>query len=137
MVHMSWHQSHCDLYRIFMDGYSEAAPSSALACIHPHERVRMQQRCLEHAEGIIRILTDFVNHGKSDCLLERDTAVCAFESARIVLFHSRMSSEGSVSDAAMAKARTCLHIITNYFRSSAPIQLTVSSFASPTCRIFA
>lgn len=131
MAHMSWHQCHCDLYRIFMDGYSEAAPSSALAYIHPSERVRMQRRCLEHAEGIIRILTDFVNHGRPDCLLERDAAVCAFESARIVLFHSRMSPEGSASDAAMAMARTCLHIITEYFRSSAPIQLMVSLCRMP------
>ncbi|RYP59063.1 hypothetical protein DL769_008697 [Monosporascus sp. CRB-8-3] len=122
MVHMSWHQCHCDLYRIFMDGYSEAAPSPVLAHIHPHARADMQQRCLEHAEGIIRILTDFVNYGKSDCLLERDAAVCAFESARIILFCSRMSPGGSALDVAIGKAKICLHVITMYFHSSAPIK---------------
>ncbi|RYP85807.1 hypothetical protein DL770_004986 [Monosporascus sp. CRB-9-2] len=122
MVHMSWHQCHCDLYRIFMDGYSEAAPSPVLAHVHPNERADMQQRCLEHAEGIIRILTDFVNYGKSDCLLERDAAVCAFESARIILFCSRMSPGGSALDVAIGKAKICLHVITMYFHSSAPIK---------------
>ncbi|RYO80119.1 hypothetical protein DL766_001561 [Monosporascus sp. MC13-8B] len=86
MVHMSWHQCHCDLYRIFMDGYSEAAPSPVLAHIHPNERADMQQRCLEHAEGIVRILTDFANYGKSDCLLERDAARKELE--RLISSHS-------------------------------------------------
>ncbi|RYO73838.1 hypothetical protein DL764_011051 [Monosporascus ibericus] len=122
MVHMSWHQCHCDLYRIFMDGYSEAAPSPVLAHVRPNERADMRQRCLEHAEGIIRILTDFVNYGKSDCLLERDAAVCAFESARIILFCSRMSSGGSALEVAIGKAKICLHVITMYFHSSAPIK---------------
>ncbi|KAK7746546.1 hypothetical protein SLS62_009409 [Diatrype stigma] len=134
MVHMSWHQCHCDLYRIFMEGYSEAAPPLALAHTHPRERARMQQRCLEHAEGIVRVLTDFVNYGRPDDHrhLERDAAVCAFESARIILFRSRtaLPDESSLSspsrkpdaEAAIAKARTCLHIITKYFPSSAPIQ---------------
>lgn len=73
---MSWHQCHCDLYRIFMEGYSEAAPPLALAHIHPHERARMRQRCLEHAEGIVRVLTDFMNYGRPDDYrhLERDAA---------------------------------------------------------------
>lgn len=73
---MSWHQCHCDLYRIFMEGYSEAAPPLALAHIYPHERARMQQRCLEHAEEIVRVLTDFVNYGRPDDYrhLERDAA---------------------------------------------------------------
>ncbi|RYP68645.1 hypothetical protein DL771_006515 [Monosporascus sp. 5C6A] len=104
MVHMSWHQCHCDLYRIFMDGYSEAAPSPVLAHVHPNERA------------------DFVNYGKSDCLLERDAAVCAFESARIILFCSRMSPGGSALDLAIGKAKICLHVITMYFHSSAPIK---------------
>lgn len=65
--------------------------------------------------------------------------VCAFESARIILFRSRMPaspddlSKTPDADAAIAKARTCLHIITKYFPSSAPIQPMVSrtSKASP------
>ncbi len=151
MVHVSWHQCHCDLYRIFMEGYSEAAPAPALAHVHPRERARLRRRCLEHADAIVRVLADFVDHmpPSGSCHhhhhhhhhLERDAAVCAFEAARIVLFCSRVPPEAeecsslsspaavskSASEAAIVKARTCLHVITKYFPSSAPIQPMVSS----------
>ncbi|KAI5918660.1 hypothetical protein F4810DRAFT_704072 [Camillea tinctor] len=119
MLHMSWHQCHCDLYRMVLNGYGEAAPSRVLAGIDPRDRVAMQLKCLEHAEDIIRILSDFTNHGDSSCLLERDAAVCAFESARLVMFGARLPGAISTLDVAINKARLSLHIITQFFPYSA------------------
>ncbi|KAI1135915.1 fungal-specific transcription factor domain-containing protein [Hypoxylon sp. FL0543] len=119
MLHMSWHQCHCDLYRLGLDGYSEAAPSPVLIAIHPRDRVAMQFKCLEHAENIIRIVSDFSNYGDFECLLERDAAVCAFESARLVMFGSRIPGAVSSLDVAINKAKSSLNLITRFFPYSA------------------
>ncbi|KAI1632386.1 hypothetical protein F4809DRAFT_92522 [Biscogniauxia mediterranea] len=119
MLHMSWHQCHCDLYRMVLNGYGEAAPTRVLAGIHPRDRIAMQLKCLEHAEDIIRILSDFTNHGNSSCLLERDAAVCAFESARLVMFGARLPGATSTLDMALNKAKLSLYVITKFFPYSA------------------
>ncbi|KAI1798725.1 hypothetical protein F4811DRAFT_547327 [Daldinia bambusicola] len=123
MLHMSWHQCHCDLYRLGLDGYSEAAPSPVLAVLHPRDRVAMQFKCLEHAESIIRIVSDFTDFEDArDCLLERDAAVCAFESARLVMFGSRIQGAVSTLDVAISKAKLSLGLITRFFPYSASTQ---------------
>ncbi|XXH02970.1 hypothetical protein Hte_009360 [Hypoxylon texense] len=122
MLWMSWHQCHCDLYRLGLDGYSEAAPSPILMAIHPRERIAMQFKCFEHAESIIRIVSDFSTHGNGECLLERDAAVCAFESARLVMFSSRIPGAPSSLDLAINKAKLSLHLITRFFPYSASTQ---------------
>lgn len=122
MLHMSWHQCHCDLYRLGLDGYSEAAPSPILVAIHPRERIAMQSKCFEHAESIIRIVSDFSNHGSGDIFLERDAAVCAFESARLVMFGSRTQGTFSTLDVAINKAKLSLNLITRFFPYSASTQ---------------
>ncbi|KAI2463480.1 fungal-specific transcription factor domain-containing protein [Annulohypoxylon bovei var. microspora] len=122
MLHMSWHQCHCDMYRLGLDGYSEAAPSPVLLALHSRERAGMQLRCLEHAESIIRIVSDFLNHGDGESLLERDVAVCAFESARLAMFGSRIPGATSNLDVAVSKAKLSLSLITRFFPYSASTQ---------------
>lgn len=36
---VSYHQCHCDIYRIFLNGYSEAAPTKLLASISAQDRL--------------------------------------------------------------------------------------------------
>ncbi|KAI0882393.1 fungal-specific transcription factor domain-containing protein [Annulohypoxylon maeteangense] len=119
MLHMSWHQCHCDMYRLGLDGYSEAAPSPVLLALHPRDRAGMQLKCLEHARSIIGIVSDFLNHGDGELLLERDAAVCAFESARLLMFGSRAASN---LDVAIGKAKLSLKLITRFFPYSASTQ---------------
>ncbi|KAI0437549.1 hypothetical protein F4803DRAFT_145878 [Xylaria telfairii] len=130
MLHMSYYQCHCDLYRMFLNGYSEAAPSMLLASIRSQDRIAMQAKCLEHAENIIQILGNFLTHhgrlsrGRNSLLLlERDAAVCAFESARLVMFGARLPRATSTLEAAIYKARAVsLHFITEFFPYSASTQ---------------
>ncbi|KAI1874707.1 hypothetical protein JX265_004915 [Neoarthrinium moseri] len=119
MLHLSWNQCFCDMYRLFLDGYSEAAPSPVLAAIHPGNREAMQQKCLEHAENNVQIVSDFWNNCDRTSILERDTAVCAFEAARIIMFLASVSSSKSLMDTAIRKATLCLDVITHFFTHSA------------------
>ncbi|KAI0877771.1 hypothetical protein GGS24DRAFT_79699 [Hypoxylon argillaceum] len=124
MLHMSYHQCHCDLYRMFLNGYSEAAPSKLLASIRTQDRVAMQAQCLKHAESILQILSDFItthpSTTRSPLLLERDAAVCAFESARLAMFGARLPCATSTLEASIRKAQdVSLHFITEFFPYSA------------------
>ncbi|KAI0018539.1 hypothetical protein F4780DRAFT_512152 [Xylariomycetidae sp. FL0641] len=135
LVHVSWHQCHCDLHRLALTGYGEAAPSPVLrAALAPAHRAAMQRRCLDHAHAILNILEDFyVHYGGDDvgggggggarqrqrCLLERDAAVCAFESARIAMFGARIPGAKASLEGAIAKARLSLKVITTFFPCSA------------------
>ncbi|KAI1078941.1 fungal-specific transcription factor domain-containing protein [Whalleya microplaca] len=122
MLHFSWHQCHCDLYRLGIDGFSEAAPSPVLASIPPGDRNAMQWKCIEHAENIIRILSDFLNHNNGGCFLERDAAVCAFESARLIMFGSRIPGAASTLDVGIQKAKLSLRLMTEFYSYSASTQ---------------
>ncbi|KAL7620588.1 hypothetical protein AAE478_009583 [Parahypoxylon ruwenzoriense] len=128
MLHLGLHQCHCDLYRLGLDGYSEAAPSPVLASIHLGDRLAMQNKCLEHAEAIIRIVSDFLNHGDGGAFLERDAAVCAFESARLVMFGSRIPGAASSLGVAINKAKLSLGLITKFYPYSASTQPLVGSY---------
>ncbi|KAJ3570730.1 hypothetical protein NPX13_g5634 [Xylaria arbuscula] len=127
MLHVSYYQCHCDLYRMFLNGYTEAAPSIFLASIRHQDCIAMQAKCLEHAENIIRILGDFVAGHTRDSpnssqllLLERDAAVCAFESARLVMFGARLPCATSTLEDSIYKARgISLYFITEFFQYSA------------------
>ncbi|KAI1282897.1 hypothetical protein F5Y07DRAFT_200563 [Xylaria sp. FL0933] len=142
MLHMSYYQCYCDLYRMFLTGYSEAAPSRILATLRPQDRIAMQAQCLEHAESILRILGDFVSqhpgesHGRGSrlLLLERDAAVCAFESARLVMFGARLPCATSTLEVAIHKARAIsLYFITNFYQYSAstrPLSVTLEHLIS-------
>ncbi|KAI1823023.1 hypothetical protein F4861DRAFT_353737 [Xylaria intraflava] len=127
MLHMSYHQCYCDLYRMFLNGYSEAAPSGLLASLRAQDCIAMQAKCLEHAEDIIRVLADFTQSHAGDngrlLLLERDAAVCAFESARLIMFGTRLPCATSTLQSSIQKAEgISLVFITKFFPHSASTQ---------------
>ncbi|KAI1358347.1 hypothetical protein F5Y08DRAFT_333185 [Xylaria arbuscula] len=141
MLHVSYYQCHCDLYRMFLNGYTEAAPSIFLASIRHQDCIAMQAKCLEHAENIIRILGDFVAGHTRDSpnssqllLLERDAAVCAFESARLVMFGARLPCATSTLEDSIYKARgISLYFITEFFQYSAstrPLSVALETLIS-------
>ncbi|KAK7961751.1 uncharacterized protein PG986_002576 [Apiospora aurea] len=137
MVHASWHQCYCDLYRVYMPlGYTEAAPSSAVAGVHPVRRGAMQRSCRDHAESILQVVADFwdLEHAVTTegavpqpMLIERDIAVCAFESVRIVLFCCANVSppDDGLVEAGLAKARLCLDMVKHHFASLASVRTLV------------
>ncbi|GMG27699.1 unnamed protein product [Aspergillus oryzae] len=114
ILHMSWHQCHCDLYRIFLSGYPESTPHPAVERMTLPERVLMKEKCLGHAEQIVKVLSDFVHHKDEQQMLDFDAAVCAYHAARLILFvtYTGRSDEALPMQLAIYKAQLCLDVIT-------------------------
>ena len=131
MLHMSWHQCHCDLYRPFLTDYPELGPHAVLNGMCESDRVMMRDKCLGHAEQIVRVLTDFIQHKEEQHMLEHDAAVCTYHAARLVLFgtyHAPHDSEFQMQ-MAMNKAQMCLDVIKRYFSFSAQLESMVRDMA--------
>ncbi|KAF2450547.1 hypothetical protein P171DRAFT_349303 [Karstenula rhodostoma CBS 690.94] len=124
LLHMSWHQCHCDLYRPFMPDYPELGPHAALNGMSEPDRILMRDKCLGHAEEIVRILADFVQHKEEQHLLEHDAAVCTYHAARLILFGTHNASHKSEYpvSTALNKAQLCLDVIKRYFSFSAQLE---------------
>ncbi|KAJ4141954.1 hypothetical protein NW754_014743 [Fusarium falciforme] len=124
IMHMSWHQCHCDLYRIFLTGYPEATPHAAVEGMSAPERALMKDKCLAHAEQIVKVLSDFVQHKDERDMLEFDAAVCAYHGARLILFgtYTGKDNTGLPMQMAINKAQLCLDVITRYFDFSAQLK---------------
>lgn len=94
--------------------------------MHPVKRGAMRRSCRDHAESILQILADFWNaeggtgvvataddaKPPQPLLVERDVAVCVFESARIVLFCCASGSQvdNALVEDALTKARLSVSI---------------------------
>lgn len=117
---VSWHQSHCDLYRILLNGYPEAAPSVVLHAIDIGDIVTAERCCLKHSLSIIDILTN-LNQQSTDCpLLEFDVAICAYHAARLLLFLSRFSTieDRPSPEFAISRVDLCLIALKRFYGTS-------------------
>ncbi|KAL6402028.1 hypothetical protein AUP68_14492 [Ilyonectria robusta] len=124
ITHMSWHQCHCDLYRIFLTGYPESTPHAAVEGMAAPDRALMKDKCLGHAEQIVKVLSDFVQHKDERDMLEFDAAVCAYHGARLILFgtYTGRDNTGLPMQMAINKAQLCLDVIARYFDFSAQLK---------------
>ncbi|KAJ4116350.1 hypothetical protein NW769_003417 [Fusarium oxysporum] len=119
-IHMSWHLTHCDLYRIFLTGYPESTPDTMIEGISAAEKGLMKDKCLSHAEQIVKVLSDFVQHKEENEILEFEAAICTYHAARLVLFgtYTGKDNTGLPMQMAINKAQLCLDVITRYFAFS-------------------
>ncbi|KAF5249441.1 hypothetical protein FANTH_5322 [Fusarium anthophilum] len=121
LAHISWHQAHCDINRILLPGYSEAAPAAVLVG-HDHQALlAAESQCLHHAMRIIYILTALNQHSTQHHLLEFDTAICAYHATRLILFISRFGQGPArpSPEFAVSRAELCLAALKRFFRFSA------------------
>ncbi|KAF5692702.1 NirA-like nitrate assimilation regulatory protein [Fusarium denticulatum] len=121
LAHISWHQAHCDINRILLPGYSEAAPAAVLVG-HDHQALlAAEAQCLHHAMCIIYILTTLNQHSTQHHLLEFDTAICAYHATRLILFISRFGRGPArpSPEFAVSRAELCLAALKRFFRFSA------------------
>ncbi|GKT67087.1 mucin-desulfating sulfatase [Colletotrichum tofieldiae] len=123
-MHISFHQAHCDLYRILLLNYPEAAPRVVLEAVDAAYVTSAEQSCLIHAIAIIQILTNLNQYSTSHLLLEFDTAICAYHATRLLLFISRV---GRVPDCpspefAASRAALCLAALKRFFPLSALVK---------------
>ncbi|KAG5759680.1 hypothetical protein H9Q72_012201 [Fusarium xylarioides] len=121
LAHISWHQAYCDINRILLLGYSEAAPAAVLVG-HDHQALlAAEAQCLHHAMRIIYILTALNQHSTQHQVLEFDTAICAYHATRLILFISRFGQGPSrpSPEFAVSRAELCLTALKRFFRFSA------------------
>ncbi|KAF5968772.1 hypothetical protein FBULB1_10574 [Fusarium bulbicola] len=121
LAHISWHQAHCDINRILLPGYSEAAPAAVLVG-HDHQALlAAEAQCLHHALRIIYILTALNQHSTQHHLLEFDTAICAYHATRLILFIYRFGQGPArpSPEFAVSRAELCLAALKRFFRFSA------------------
>jgi hypothetical protein len=117
MMHMSYRQCHCDLYRIFLSGYPEAAPQRNIEGIKPRDIATMRHRCLRNAQEILDILFYYDSQADAGEVLDFDAAVCAYHAARLVLFGTS-SGKGGIDismEAAIEHAQRTVDIISRRF----------------------
>ncbi|KAK7418719.1 hypothetical protein QQX98_003737 [Neonectria punicea] len=89
-VHLSWHQTHCDVCRLFLSGYREAAPAIAISAFSPEYIVMSAGLCLHYAQAMISTLTDWANISFCRVTAHYDIAVCRYHACRLILFLSRL-----------------------------------------------
>ena len=122
-VLISWHQAHCDLYRIIIPGYPEAAPPVIVDAIDAETKAAAEQQCLKHASAAIRLLTLLNQESQSRHFLEFDVAICAYHAARLLLFISRFgtTTRRPSPEFAASRAELCLVALRRFFPSSLPV----------------
>lgn len=120
LVYLSFHQCHCDLYRILLRGYREAAPAVILNAMDQALLERAEQLCLQHATAIVDILATLNQQSQRAQLLEFDTAICGYHAVRLLLFtaqFSRLPSRPS-EEWALSRAELCIASLRRFFPTS-------------------
>ncbi|RYO89566.1 hypothetical protein DL764_008555 [Monosporascus ibericus] len=120
LLHTSWHQAHCDLYRLLLRGYPEAAPTVVLDALEPSHTAAAESECLKHSTAIIQTLTNLNQQSTSRHLLEFDMAICAYHASRLLLFISRfgISKDRPTAEFVISRVDLCLAALRRFFSSS-------------------
>jgi hypothetical protein len=84
-VTATWHQAHCDLYRLFLPNYQAVAPQVIMDTIEPSLKDHALMQCEEHVQHINHIMQELL-HLPEDQILPRYIAVCAYHATRLSLF---------------------------------------------------
>ncbi|KAK7423222.1 hypothetical protein QQZ08_009118 [Neonectria magnoliae] len=122
-VHLSWHQAHCDVHRLFLSGYREAAPAIVISAFSPEYIAISASLCLHHAQAMIAILTDWANIGFCPVTAHYDIAVCGYQACHLILFLSRSPllpmDSNLTPDVASAYASSVLALCKRLYQDSA------------------
>ncbi|KJR80311.1 uncharacterized protein SPSK_04996 [Sporothrix schenckii 1099-18] len=123
-MHLSWHQCFCDMYRLLLPGFYEAAPPAVLATVDAAALAWAERACVRHACAILDLLSGLNQISAVPLLLEFDTAICAYQAALVVLFIARFgrTPQRPTHEFAASRAALCLAAINRFFPSSALIQ---------------
>ncbi|KAF4978451.1 hypothetical protein FZEAL_5176 [Fusarium zealandicum] len=120
--HLSWHQCHCDLSRMFLPGYREAAPEAVVRGLPEAYVTDAAQNCLYHARAIMKILQDLSELNPGLVVAHMDIAICAYHSSRLLLFLSQSplnpSDSGLTTDLALTQATAVFQLVKRLFTTS-------------------
>ncbi|KAK8005898.1 hypothetical protein PG991_012195 [Apiospora marii] len=128
-VQIGWHQSHCDIYRIFLSGYREAAPVDVIRACAPDYVAQAAAACLRHARAIIDIIHAVHSLRLPLVFPPRDICIGGYHASRLLLFFSGSElipkDQNTTAQRATTLARETLAILQPLFGSSAMLGKTV------------
>ncbi|KAG6006048.1 hypothetical protein E4U21_007408 [Claviceps maximensis] len=112
MIHIWWHQCHCDLYRMTMAGFREALPEATLLCLDPAFLAHCQRQCVDHSLAMANIFASMQKLGAKP-VADLDLALCAYQCARMLKYalHGGGEKFGLTLDSVTEKAKVCLQAI--------------------------
>lgn len=118
-VTITWHQAHCDLYRLFLPGFQAAAPNVIMDTIEPSLKNHAIRQCEEHVQHInhiLRRLLDLPEHQ----ILPRCIAICAYHATRLSLFLAASPGWKLQFDTttAIRNAEISLRVVQKFFSKS-------------------
>jgi hypothetical protein len=128
-LQLSWHQCHCDLYRLLLQGYPEAGPQHGLEVFQQGSNnendsgredllLRAERHCLQHANAIVMILTLLNQQSPRYFALEFDTTICAYHATRLLFFISRFGRDlknRPSEEFALSRLELCLAALRRFF----------------------
>ncbi|CAG7924561.1 unnamed protein product [Penicillium olsonii] len=124
-ISISWHQAHCDLYRLFLVGYPEAAPRIILEAIDADVKDHAARQCLEHVTQANEMIFGLLDIPK--LVLPHYIAICAYQTTRLMLFLSSspdLSLELSMAEV-VQKAHAVVAVTHKYFSSPSTKELVL------------
>ncbi|VUC23420.1 unnamed protein product [Clonostachys rosea] len=89
VLQLGWRQAYCDIYRMFVPGYAEAAPEPVTSACSPAYIANAARMCLQHASTNISVLSDFSTLGIQPPVVDIDIAICSYHACRLILFLSK------------------------------------------------
>ncbi|KHN95646.1 uncharacterized protein MAM_06487 [Metarhizium album ARSEF 1941] len=112
MIHVWWHQCHCDLYRMTMAGFREALPEATLRNLDPAFLAHCQRQCVEHSSAMASIFSSMQKLG-AEPVADLDLALCAYQCARMLKYalHGGAEKLGLTVELVTEKAKVCLQTI--------------------------
>ncbi|KAJ5103984.1 hypothetical protein N7532_004513 [Penicillium argentinense] len=118
-ITVTWHQAHCDLYRLFLPEYQEAAPKIIMDSIEPSLKDNALQKCEEHVHHINEIIQGLL-HLTSTPILPSYLAICCYQATRLSLFLAASPILRVQLDAATAveNANLALAVLERFFSNS-------------------
>ncbi|KJR89037.1 uncharacterized protein SPSK_07684 [Sporothrix schenckii 1099-18] len=130
MLHMSYYQCQCDLYRSFLRGHPDTAAQSCIDEIHPADITLLGSRAIQNARQVLCVLADYDQHADPSQPLDWDAAVCGYQATRFVLFGStydrtqgtRSTADTSAVRIAISKGQDVLDTLSRRFAFSVAVQ---------------
>ncbi|KAH7324251.1 alkaline-phosphatase-like protein [Stachybotrys elegans] len=114
-VQIAWHQTHCDIYRLFVSGYQEAAPDAVIRACEPGYVSRAAISCLHHARTLINIIKDVRDLNRQLVAPPRDICIGGYHASRLLLFFGASNAvpqdQNITDEEAIEMAKETLRII--------------------------
>ncbi|ETN36181.1 uncharacterized protein HMPREF1541_08458 [Cyphellophora europaea CBS 101466] len=117
-VNMALNQNYCDLLRLFLAGYQEAASDTMLAELDPEFLSTRAERAVQYAYSNIAMAEDFTRQYSHLQLYDLDVAVCLYHAAQIVAFVT--GPQGTPQ--AIIQVNQCLHFFKVFYPLSKTAQ---------------